>query len=140
MSNHGEIASVLSRVAWMMDHGDADGFADCWCDDGTLHHSTVDGHVTTARGTEIRRMFEAASADPDYQRYRSLHIVNNPDIEIDGDRARARYYVTHTLMGPQARPVGVEECDTRLRRCEDGLWRIEALEEMQLLDYTKIEN
>lgn len=140
MSDHGEIASVLSRVAWMMDHDDVDGFAACWCDDGTLHHSTVDGHITAAKGSEIRVMFEAACADPEYAQHRSLHIVNNPDIEIDGDYARARYYVTHTLMGPQARPIGVEECDTRLRRCEDGRWRIEALKEVQLLDYSRIKD
>jgi hypothetical protein len=64
--------------------------------------------------------------------------VNNPVVEIDGERARARYYVRHTPMGPGARPLGVEKCDTWLRKCADGKWRIESLKEVQLLDYSKL--
>ena len=135
MSDYGEIASLVSRVAWMVDHEDYDTFMDYWVEDAMLRHVTVDGVVTERRGREIVELLQAAYATPET---RCLHIPCNPVIDLDGDEALARYYVLHTKMGPQARPVGVEECETRLRRGEDGRWRIRSRNEVQLLAYDRV--
>jgi len=66
------------------------------------------------RGAEADKECLSAADPP------CLHIITTPIIEIDGDQARARYYTIHTLHGPDARPIGVGEYDTIVRRCADG--------------------
>lgn len=134
MSDHAEIASVVARVAWMVDHEDYDDFLDHWEADGTIEHTTVDGLVVRRQGREIVEGLREAYAEPSAK---CLHVPSAPVIDVDGDDGRARYYIIHTLPGPQARPVGMEECDTRLKKGADGRWRIAALREVQVMAYDR---
>lgn len=93
MSDYGEIASLVSRVAWMVDHDDYDDFMDYWMADGTLRHVSVDGHVTERQGQGIVELLKIAYLSPESK---TLHIATAPVIDINGNTARVRYCILNT--------------------------------------------
>jgi len=137
MSDYGEIASAVARLAWIVDHKEEQaGYMECWTEDAVLDYTFADGTHYNWNAEEIAGLLKTSYTTPETE---CLHIPTNPVIDIDGDTARARYYVILTRMGPQARPVGVGECDAQLRKCADGRWRVAVLKEVQLLVYTQID-
>ena len=137
MSDHGEIASLLARLAFKVDKQEFDdSFVDLWTPDARLAYVSATGLTFECNGAqEVLQATRSSYQPPDHP---CLHIVTTPVIDIDGDTARARYYTIHTLHGPTARPVGVGEYDSYLRRCADGRWRMHDMTQIQRLDYEQV--
>lgn len=137
MSDHGEIASLLARLAFKVDKEEFDDeFLDMWTPDGRLAYVSATGMTFECNSAQEILQATASSYKP--PSHPCLHIVTNPVIDLDGDKARARYYTIHTLHGPVARPVGVGEYDTYLRRGSDGKWRMHDMTQWQKLDYEQV--
>lgn len=136
MSDHGEISSLIARLAWKVDHQEHDDYLDYWEPDGELVYIGVDGNRFECKGSaQVLELIKNSYTPPHHP---CLHIVTNPIIEVNGDEGVARYYTIHTLHGPLARPVGVGEYETRVRRGKDGKWRVTLLYELQKLDYEQV--
>ena len=137
MSDHAAISSLIATLAWKVDHDDLDHFVDHWLDDATLAYIDVDGNRFDCAGSgEVVALIKASYQPP--VSLPCLHIVTTPIIDLDGDRARVRYYTIHTLHGPQARPCGVGEYDLTVSRGQDGQWRVATMTQTQLLAYDRI--
>jgi len=138
MSDHGEIASIIARNAFRVDDMALDNFGDDWFDEATLTYIDVDGNrYHCASLAEILSMIRSSYQPPLSQP--CLHIVTTPVIDLDGDRARVRYYTIHTRHGPMAQPCGVGEYDVNMRKDGEGRWRITAMTQVQRLAYDRTE-
>jgi hypothetical protein len=135
MSDYGEIASLVARLAWKVDHQEYDDYMEHWVEGGRLRYTDVDGQTNEWTGEEILGLIKVAYDPPNRL---CLHVVTTPIIDIDGDRARVRYYTLHLLPGPDAQPCGVGEYDTVVQRGADGRWRMAEMSEVQLLAYDRV--
>lgn len=135
MSDYGEIRTLITRLAWMLDHEEYDGFMDNWVEGGKLEFTFADGMVMHRQGQEIVEGLKGA-----YPTLASkcLHIPTTPVVDFAGDEARVRYYILLTHWGPQARNVGAAECDIQVRKGADGRWRVALLKEKQLLVFDRV--
>ena len=137
MSDYGEIASLVARLAWKVDHREYDDYLDNWVDGGRLRYTGVDGVEYEWVGSEILELIKTIYNPPNQPCY---HIVTTPIIDLDGDSARVRYRTIHVLPGPDARPCGVGDYDCIVRRGADGRWRMAEMTEIQLLAYDRVAN
>lgn len=137
MSDYGEISSLISRIAFMVDHQEhEEDYAKYYVDDVTMVTTLVDGtRMEFKSALEVVNLINTAYLPP---RRSCTHIVANPIIDIDGDEARVRYYTILTLWGPGPQPIGLNEYDTRVRRCADGKWRFVSLDIVQKLDWMQV--
>jgi ketosteroid isomerase-like protein len=114
-----EILDTLYRYGHSIDYGLRDEWIDCWTETATLHwpHESFTGHE------EIGGAFDGHSHAP--ERYHK-HLLIEPRIRVDGDRATADSYFSRfdaAPDGPSVRSFG--RYRDVLVRCPDGRWRIQ---------------
>jgi ketosteroid isomerase-like protein len=119
-----DILATLYRYAHTIDVGDADGWADCFTEDGVFDvTSHVDGYAPyKVEGRENLRDFIEHHTRPPALWHK--HMIVEPIFHIDGDTATGDTYFL-VLMDhgdePVVRVFG-RYLDT-LRREADGVWR-----------------
>jgi ketosteroid isomerase-like protein len=111
-----------------IDYGYEDEFVDCWVPDGVLYwpdpHPPYKGHDA------LREIFRKHTHAPD--RFHK-HMIVEPQIEIDGDRATADSMFTRLDDYPDGpAPSSYGRYRDKLVRCDDGKWRfVERLTERE---------
>jgi len=89
--DHDEILQLLYRYNHAIDGGDADAWADTWTDDGVF-----DSGNYRAEGRDAL-LGVVKGAPPGFR-----HVVVNPSIDVDGDRATMRAYLLLLRRGALA--------------------------------------
>ncbi len=118
-----EITQTLMRYALAIDGKDYDQL-------GTVFTPDAEIDYAVARGTELRYPEMVEWLREALQIFRvTQHVITNPVIELDGDRARSTTYLTATheqvkLNGDSVLVVLGGIYRDRLRRTDAG-WRIE---------------
>jgi ketosteroid isomerase-like protein len=128
-----EIRDVIERYMRYNDDGDAERLISLFHEDATFQTS---GQTHQGRDA-IAAQFQAAFSSTTPGRWtdegnlfvqpRSLHIGSNPVIDLDGDRATAEtdfQVVFRNAEGRSALSV-IGRFRDRMRRSDDGAWRIE---------------
>lgn len=93
------IRQVFVDYGHHLDRGDLDAYADLFAEDGEL----LLGPLGRARGrAEIRELMGRATAG---SAGRSWHLITNPVIELEGDRATAEVMWTVVVRGEDGRAV-----------------------------------
>ena len=117
------IQRVLVEYAARLDARDFDGYADLFAPGGEWRNG-----ATVRRGpAEIKEMLAGLFGEPpaDFVNRESYHLVSNPQVEVDGDRATARSRHLLLMRGDGGQPVpmltGLYE-DELIR--VDGEWKI----------------
>ncbi len=117
------IQRILVEYAARIDAQDFDGYADLFAREGEWRNGN-----TVRRGREdIKQLLVGlfGNPPPGFVNMESYHLVSNPQIEVDGDRATARSRHLLIMRGPDGSPVpeltGLYE-DEFIR--EDGEWKI----------------
>jgi uncharacterized protein (TIGR02246 family) len=121
------IMDLVARYCWALNTGDANGFLDCFIDDGVFEHlpnPPLRGHA------EIGRMLEYLWYDrPGWYIGRQQHATNFL-IRTDGDRAEVKAYwqMVQWEQDPRGRLFtgSIGHWDGRAAR-RDGAWRWERL-------------
>lgn len=110
-----EIAECLVHYAGCIDRRDWAGLQESYTEDGVMQH----GDVSVAREAvpELSEKILAGCAS-------SHHLVGDPSIVIDGDRARthSHYFATHIFQGATVKRQGGGWYDCELKRTDRG-WR-----------------
>ena len=113
-----DILKTLYAYGHSIDYGLEADWLDCWCEDGVLqwpNREPIKGHAA------LLAAFHKHTHAP--QAFHK-HIVVEPRIRIDGDRATAATYFARLdryETGPAPRSMG-RYLDV-LERCADGRWR-----------------
>ncbi|HET6811402.1 MAG TPA: nuclear transport factor 2 family protein [Acidimicrobiales bacterium] len=106
-----------------LDRGDLDAYAELFAEDGEL----LLGPMGRARGrAEIRELMGRATAA---SAGRSWHLITNPIIELDGDRARSEVMWSVVVRGEDEKAVLSmlgRHRDVLVRR--DGRWQFQRRE------------
>lgn len=117
------IQRVIVEYAARIDAQDFDGYADLFAREGEWRNGN-----TVRRGrAEIKDLLVGLFGNPPegFVNRESYHLVSNPQIDVDGDRATARSRHLLIMRGPDGSPVpeltGLYE-DEFIR--EDGQWKI----------------
>ena len=113
------IVDTLYAYGHAIDYGLRDEWLDCWTETAVLHWP----HESYTGREEIARAFDGHSHAP--ERYHK-HVLVEPRIRVDGDRATAESYFTRfdaTVDGPLVRSFG--RYRDLLVRCDDGRWRFQ---------------
>ena len=117
------IRQVFVDYGHHLDRGDLDAYAQLFAEDGEL----LLGPLGRARGrAEIRQLMGRATAS---SAGNSWHLITNPIIELDGDRATAEVMWTVVTRGEDGRAVlGMlgRHRDVLVRR--DGRWQFQRRE------------
>jgi hypothetical protein len=121
------VLDTLQRYGHSIDYGLEEAWVDCFTDDGVWDVRIAPGaasNVPTRRivgSAALAKSVAAHSRAPDKWH---KHLINSPQIAIDGDRATAEtYFARHDvdIHGPFVQVFG-RYLDT-LVRCDDGRWR-----------------
>jgi hypothetical protein len=109
------IAEWLVRYARCIDRRDWAGLQDSYTDDGVMQHGDVSVPREAMPGLSEKILAGCAS---------SHHLVGDPSIVIDGDRAttHSHYIATHISEGTTVKRQGGGWYDCELARTDDG-WR-----------------
>lgn len=114
------IANLKARYCRLLDTKDWAGYASLFTDDFILDATGSGGPCIEGRDdaiTSVRASIESA---------RTVHQVHSPEIEIDGDEARAIWAMQDWLDWPNGRTLmGLGHYHERYVR-EDGAWKIAA--------------
>jgi uncharacterized protein (TIGR02246 family) len=117
------IQRIIVDYAARLDAQDFDGYADLFAREGVWRNGD-----TVRRGREeIKAMLVGLFGNPPagFVNRESYHLVSNPQVEVDGDRATARSRHLLLMRGEDGAPVpelaGLYE-DAFIR--EDGQWKI----------------
>jgi hypothetical protein len=126
------IVNILHAYAHALDYDRRDVFAGLWTATATLAFNFDAENRNWPRGTEnlafegherIMEFFGAVAGAPEVYH---KHLVVDPSVSIDGDRAVATSYyarLEEAELGPVVASFGRYHDD--LVRGEDGVWRIE---------------
>lgn len=121
------IAETLRRYQQSLDYPSIAEWSDCWTEDALFvaqQESEAASVVSWSLvGIEaLRTMFRERRSDPNSVR---RHLVGEPRLEIDGDRATARSYWIVLLGTPDGAQLdSFGRYDDVLVRCQDGQWRL----------------
>ena len=123
LEDHEEIRQLLLEYARRLDAADYAGYAELFTTDGELERAARRGR--TGREAIVEPAGASGSGPtPSAAAQAAFHLVANPNIQLDGDRATSTViwaYVTHDderlSDHPPARPLR----DVLAR--EDGVWR-----------------
>lgn len=114
-----EIARALTRVARAMDARDWDGLAAELAGDATAELGTGPLSGPAEIIALIRRYLDACGP--------TQHLLGNLLVEVDGDRASSRCYVSDMHLGPAVREdvtfATLGDYHDQWRR-EDGAWKL----------------
>lgn len=110
-----EIAECLVTYARCIDRRDWTGLQNSYTADGVMQHG--EASVPRESVPQLSEKILAGCAS-------SHHLVGDPSIVIDGDRARTQshYVATHISAGTSVRRQGGGWYDCELRRTDDG-WK-----------------
>jgi 3-phenylpropionate/cinnamic acid dioxygenase small subunit len=119
------ITDRLFAYCHAIDHGDSEGWIDCFTEDGSWVVQSVDGNlIYDLHGQDdLRRWIEETHTHGP----RGIHHMTlNPRVlAINGDEAATTaYYLTSLIEGDVLTMRGTGRYDDRLLRCHDGQWRI----------------
>lgn len=119
------VLDTLQAYSHAIDLGREEAFLDCFAAGATFEiRSEIPGYpAATHVGDDALKAFIAAHSKPPAVQHKHLYVV--PDIDVDGDRARAVAYFVH-LVDRDQRPTTISYgryLDV-LIRCDDGRWRI----------------
>lgn len=120
------IARLLARCAHAVDYGDETTSLDGFTADATWegrHVGTGKTFVLHHGATELAAFFAGHTRAPHLYH---KHVVADLDVDIHDDEATSTSYVLFLVSGPGAIPAlgGFGRYRDRLRRCDDGMWRI----------------
>jgi 3-phenylpropionate/cinnamic acid dioxygenase small subunit len=123
-----DVQAIIDRLhayCHTIDHGDSEGWLDCFTDDGSWAVQAVDGNlIFDLHGQgDLRGWIEET-----HSRNASgfQHMTLNPRVlSIDGDEAVATaYYLTSRIVDNILIMRGTGRYNDKLTRCADGQWRI----------------
>jgi 3-phenylpropionate/cinnamic acid dioxygenase small subunit len=125
VDDHQAIAEVIARYAVTLDEGDADGWAECFTEDGryTLTLPEAEAPAFDIRGrralAEYRRANPIIGVGAAWQ-----HVVSNLRIAVDASlhTAEARSYWTSIAADPRPEILAFGVYHDRLARQADGSW------------------
>lgn len=116
------ISERLHSYGHCIDYGDVDEWLDCFTEDGAFDVRRAQPAGATHKGrAELGRFVRAHTHAPQHWH---KHLVLDPLIDVDGDRASATsYFLRVDLIGdrPTLRTFG--RYRDQLRLCTDGTWR-----------------
>ena len=72
-----EIQELTARYNHTFDAGDAEGYADCWTDDGTMTHDVRPGHSGRDAFLDTVRRYDS----------QVIHMTTDHVVEVEGDTA-----------------------------------------------------
>lgn len=121
-----EIKRLKHRYFRTLDLKQWDEFADCLADDVSARYGTK------AMGEPLH--FDSRQAVVDYMTEKlpagiiTLHVAQHPEIDVDGDRARASWCFEDTVIATDFKVTirGGGYYHDEYRRESDGTWRITA--------------
>ena len=131
------ITDRLHAYCHAIDHGDSEGWLDCFTEDGSWVVQAVDGNlVFDLHGQgDLRGWIEETHSQNTggFQ-----HMTLNPRVlTIDGDDAvSTAYYLTSRIVDNILIMRGTGRYDDRLVRCDDGQWRIKERRISRAFAYT----
>jgi ketosteroid isomerase-like protein len=117
------IQRVLVEYSARIDARDFEGYADLFAREGTWQN----GNTVRKGRSEIVQMLVGifGTPEPGFVNRADYHLVSNPQVDVEGDRATARSRHLLLMRGPGGEPVpelaGLYE-DEFIR--EDGEWKI----------------
>jgi len=114
------IVQLKNEYCHRIDSGDYAGWADLFTEEGTFAAGEE-----PIEGREALQSFGENVFDEQYER--TAHVVTNPVVEVDGDRAAGRFYLRFVTEDPDGE-VGWRHShyEDELRRV-DGEWRFESV-------------
>lgn len=124
------VLETLYRYGHAIDYGAEDDWVDCFTEDAVydVHRGEQTGRssesIRCEGRAEIAAFVSRHSRAPEAWH---KHMLSEPMISIEGERARAVSYfarLDHGAEGPYLRAFG--RYRDRLVRCSDGRWRFEA--------------
>ena len=87
------INDLFVRYTTALDRGDVETIVDCFTPDGSLDSPAVGRHA----GHAAIRAFAERFARFHERGAQLRHVISNPAVELDGDRARATCYLLNVL-------------------------------------------
>ncbi|NGP07379.1 nuclear transport factor 2 family protein [Rhodococcus sp. 14C212] len=145
LEDQGAIVRTLTRYAQCLDYGDEDGFINCFTADAEYEiRSAQTPQRSGGQRTESGMCYSGREALRAFIQQHTRapmvfhkHVAMNPLVELEGDHASSVSYILRLdvdLSGTiYVRAFG--RYLDRLRRCEDGEWRIECrIAEPEALD------
>lgn len=123
LADRHKIADLLARLMHRLDHGDRDGFADCWTNDVDFEVAMFDGTLLAASGREALLEITAKALMGNASPLR--HVVGPVEIGLLAGRLAETFsYATYYLVGEEFRFAGIGEYEDQLVKCDDSMWRI----------------
>jgi len=121
-----DIVRVLNRYAHGIDYGDEDDWLDCFTEDAVWEARSVASGSMLMRhaGRASLKAFVSGHTRPPELYHK--HLVAEPIVTVDRDRATAVCYLLLVVAGPGGLPAiaSFGRYRDELRRCTDGKWRI----------------
>lgn len=115
------ICNVKARYCRLLDTKDWAGWGDLFTEDCRLDTTASGGPVYNGRAEIVAGVKQAI--DP----AKTAHQVHSPEIEIDGDSARAVWAMQdRVIWSDEIALTGYGHYHEDYRRCGDGQWRISA--------------
>jgi hypothetical protein len=118
------IKTLKARYCHLVDAGRWDELAELWTEDATCDYGFFGAY--DGRDEIVNRFFRELVASASSF---NAHMVHNPLIELDGDRAKGTWYLTaQTTNQPSNRAVWVMGLYRDEFERIDGSWKIRSLE------------
>jgi len=116
------IRDLKHEYCYRLDDRDWDGTVELFTPDTVLDY----GGLGTYEGRDgVRKFAEGFIAE---SLEATAHAVHNGVIDVDGDEATGRWYVTSFItLANGTSGVRMGEYEEQYRRCDDGEWRIASL-------------
>jgi hypothetical protein len=119
------ILRTLYQYGEGLDYGPEATFLDAFTEDGKwtrLEHAGKHPARSFETHHGLAQMYRDHSHAPEYFH---KHVVVNPRIDVDGDSARAVFYLLFICDHPDGPYIrAFSRCRDELVRCADGRWRI----------------
>lgn len=112
------IANVKARYCRLLDTKDWAGFAALFTEGAVIDATASGGPRLDGRDAAVA--YVRASLEPSV----SVHHVHSPEIEVDGDTARAIWAMQDRLTWPNGRVLDAAGHYHERYTREDGVWRI----------------
>ncbi len=117
------ILRTLYQYGEGLDYGPDSTVLDAFTEDGTWMRVAGKHPARSFEGHHgLAQMWRDHSHAPEYFH---KHVIANAQIDVDGDTARAAFYLLFVCDHPEGPYIrAFSRCRDRLVRCPDGKWRI----------------